>query len=86
MSRPFQKLRLLMYEYDVSQEALARKLRVSVHTVSSRLNGHSEWTLAEMYSILTLFGWPESEMHVLFPYKGRNEEETQCRKTSRKRG
>lgn len=85
MSRPFQKLRLLMYEYDVSQEALARKLRVSVHTVSSRLNGHSEWTLAEMYSILTLFGWPESEMHVLFPYRGGNEEENQC-KNKRKRG
>lgn len=85
MSRPFQKLRLLMYEYDVSQEALARKLRVSVHTVSSRLNGHSEWTLAEMYTILALFGWSESEMHVLFPCRGGNEEETQCRK-SRKRG
>lgn len=85
MSRPFQKLRLLMYEYDVSQEALARKLRVSVHTASSRLNGHSEWTLAEMYTILALFGWPESEMHVLFPYRGGNKEETQCRK-SRKRG
>lgn len=80
MSRPFQRLRCLMYEHDVSQVELARKLRLSVHTVSSKMNGHSQWTLEEMYEILTMFGWPESEMYVLFPRGGRNEEGTKCRR------
>ena len=49
MSRPFQRLRCLMYEYDVSQVELAQRLRLSAHAVSSKMNGHSQWTLDEMY-------------------------------------
>lgn len=80
MSRPFQRLRCLMYEHDVSQTDLARRLRLSVHAVSSKMNGHTEWTLDEMYQILIWLGIPASEMYVLFPHKGRNEEDTRCRR------
>ena len=80
MSRPFQRLRCLMYEYDVSQVELAQRLRLSAHAVSSKMNGHSQWTLDEMYQIMALFGWPVSDMYVLFPHKGRNEEVTKCRR------
>lgn len=80
MARPFQRLRCLMYEYDVGQAELARRLRLSVHTVSSKMNSHSEWTLDEMYQIMGLFGWPVSDMYVLFPRKGRNEEGSKCKR------
>lgn len=67
MSRPYHGLRMLMYASELTQSDIARKLRVSVHTVSDRLNGHSEWTLSEAYALLELLEQPEEALPKLFP-------------------
>lgn len=82
MSRPFQRVRSLMYENGLKQTDVARALLVSEHTVSDKLNGHTEWTLSEMYRLLGLFGQPDEELHNLFPPNGCNDGEGRrwCRK------
>lgn len=72
MSRPFQLLRGAMYANEITQNDMARHLRISVHTISSRLNGHTEWTLEEIYTILDLLGQAPSEIINLFPRHGSN--------------
>lgn len=73
MSRPYRRLRYLLYENDLTQLDVARWLRVSVHTVSSKLNGHTSWTLDEAYELLELLGLKPEELPTLFPFQGRNE-------------
>ncbi len=63
-----------MANADVDAPLLARALGVSPWTVSSRLNGHTEWTLREMYLTLKLLGRPERDLPWLFPMGGQNEE------------
>ncbi len=73
MSRPYHRLRCLLYANGIHQSDVARALLVSVHTVSSKLNGHSEWTLGEAYKLLELLGEPMEALPQLFPRNGRNE-------------
>lgn len=73
MARPFKRLRMAMANADVDEPTLARELGLSRGTVSSRLNGHTEWSLREMYAILRLLGRPASDLPWLFPPGGQNE-------------
>lgn len=73
MARLFKRLRIAMANVDVDAPLLARELGVSVCTISSRLNGHTQWQLDEMYSTLSLLGRPVSDLPVLFPRNGQNE-------------
>ena len=45
----------------------ARKLLISPSTYSLKLNGHSAWTLDEMYTLMDMIGADASQMPVLFP-------------------
>lgn len=45
----------------------ARKLLISPSAYSQKLNGHSAWTLDEMYTLMDLTGRDYSEMPDLFP-------------------
>jgi hypothetical protein len=74
MARLFSRLRRAMADADADAPVLARALGVSSWTVSSRLNGHTEWTLREMYAVLKLLGRPERDLPWLFPPGGLNEE------------
>ena len=73
MSRPFQAIRSELYANEIGQELLARRLRISTHTVSRKLNGHTEWTLEECYQVLDLLGRPYADLPALFPRGGKNE-------------
>ena len=74
MARPFQRLRVAMSNADMDAPMLARALGVSPCTVSSRLNGHTEWSLSEMYVVLKLLSRPVRDLPWLFPPGGQNEE------------
>lgn len=78
MSRPFQAIRSELYANEIGQEMLARRLRISAHTVSRKLNAHTEWTLEECYQVLDLLGRPYTDLPVMFPRGGRNEEGRKC--------
>lgn len=78
MSRPFQAIRAELYANEIGQELLARRLRISAHTVSRKLNAHTEWTLEECYQMLDLLGRPYTDLPILFPRGGRNEEGRKC--------
>ena len=58
MSRPYQAVRAELFANEIGQELLARRLRISAHTVSRKLNAHTEWTLEECYQIMDLLGRP----------------------------
>jgi hypothetical protein len=74
MARPFKRLREAMADADLDAPELARGLEVSACTISSRLNGHTQWQLDEMYSALQLLGRPTKDLPRLFPPGGQNEE------------
>ena len=75
MARLFSRLRKVMVNVDADADVLARKLGVSKTTISKKLNGHTQWKLDEMYTVLDLLGRPASDLPVLFPPSGQNEEE-----------
>ena len=74
MARPFMRLRTAMANADVDVPIIARTLRVSACTVSSRLNNHTKWNLDEMYAVLRLLDRPTEDLPWLFPPGGQNEE------------
>ena len=76
MSRPFMRLRIAMANAEIDATLLARALGGSPCTVSSRLNGHTQWNLSEMYVVLRLLGRSVSDLPWLFPPGGRNEVES----------
>lgn len=63
-----------MTDEDVDAPVLARALGVCAWTVSRKLNGHVQWTLDEMYTVLGLLGRPDKDLPGLFPPGGQNEE------------
>ena len=74
MAKLFSRLRTEMANADLDAPSLARVLGVSPCTVSSRLNGHTEWNLREMHVVLKLLNRPERDLPWLFPPGGQNEE------------
>lgn len=73
MARPYSLLRGLMKQYDLTNELLARELKLSPSTVSLKLNGHSAWGSDEMWHIMSLFEEPAYRLHEIFPRDGKNE-------------
>jgi transcriptional regulator with XRE-family HTH domain len=74
MARLFKRLREAVADADMDAPELAHELGVSACTISSRLNGHTQWQLDEMYNALRLLGRPASDLPRLFPPGGQNEE------------
>lgn len=75
MARPYAKLRGALKEQELDLRHLARLLKISVNTLSRKLNARSKWTLDEAYETLRLLGRPASDLPVYFPPGGQNEEE-----------
>lgn len=71
MSRPYNKLRILMHTYDFTNESLAEELGCATCTVSHKLNARYPWTSSEMWKIMDLFEQPPSKLHELFPAYGK---------------
>lgn len=71
MARPFKALRLALMDADIQQGYLARQLRVSVSTITARMNGNRPWTLDEMYLVMDLLRLPYAQLHVYFPKNGK---------------
>lgn len=69
MSRPYQAVRAELFANEIGQELLARHLRISAHT---------EWTLEECYQIMDLLGRSYTDLPLLFPRRGKNEEGRKC--------
>ena len=73
MARPYNILRGLMRQHDLTNESLGRALKISPVTVSKKLNGHNFWTSDEMWQIMSLFEEPSYRLHEIFPRSGKNE-------------
>jgi transcriptional regulator with XRE-family HTH domain len=70
MIRKFRVLRVQMAAEGLTQADIARKLLVSLATISNKMRGIYPWTLTEMYTLMDLLGWPYDRMHELFPKDG----------------
>ena len=70
MIRVFRKLRGKFKEFDIDQAFLAKKLGVSVMTISHCMTGKKQWTLEWMYDILDLINEPYDQLHIYFPRGG----------------
>jgi hypothetical protein len=76
MARLFKNLRLVMREYDLTNELLGREIGCSPGTISNKLNGHFPWTSEEMWKIMELTNQPAHKLHDIFPRHGLSEEGT----------
>lgn len=52
----YKKLKALMVERDITQKDLAKVLNINVSTLNFKLNGKSEFTLSEAFTISAFFG------------------------------
>ena len=62
MSRPFGLLRGRMAACGMTQEDLARRLLLSVASVSRRFSGREEWKLGECYDVLSMLDVPDKRI------------------------
>lgn len=72
MPRPYNVLRGLMRERELTNELLARELKLTPCTVSQKLNGHVSWKSDEMWHIMSIFEQPSYRFHEIFPRNGIN--------------
>lgn len=73
MPRPFSALRGKIHEYGMTQVDIARRLKLSVNSVSARFSNKEPWHLDEMYELLDMIGEPARKIGYYFPKGGRNE-------------
>ena len=73
MSRPFGLLRGRMAACGMTQEDLARRLKLSTNSVSRRMSGKEPWRLDECYDVLSMLDVPDKRIGEYFPKGGRNE-------------
>lgn len=64
------RLRTLMMEHGVTEAAAAAALGISRATLCRKLNGGTEWTLGEAYTILDAFQVPHTRLGDIFPRDG----------------
>jgi plasmid maintenance system antidote protein VapI len=50
-----EKINKLLNEYKISYPELARKLNVSNHTLTRKVNGSTEWTYSDIMILAKLF-------------------------------
>ena len=75
MAKLYLNLRCLMLKYDIKQSELAKSLKMSLCTLSRKINGNREWAQLEMYMICDFFNeldpeekpTPYSKIPYLFP-------------------
>ena len=58
----YNKLKGLMTEKDVTQQELAKKLKMSVSTLNFKINGKSDFTIKEARKISLLLEKPMEEI------------------------
>ncbi|MBO8170197.1 MAG: helix-turn-helix transcriptional regulator [Thermoanaerobacteraceae bacterium] len=51
----YRKLKVLMFEHNISQFEMAKKLGIAVSTLNRKLNGQCEWKLSECQMIAEMF-------------------------------
>lgn len=73
MARPYNVLRGLMKEHELTNKLLARELNISAVAVSKKLNAHTFWTSEEMWHIMSIVQQPAYRLHEVFPRNGANE-------------
>jgi transcriptional regulator with XRE-family HTH domain len=58
ISKPVNKtIRIGLVRTGITQKKLAEKAGMHITYFSSRINGHHEWTLADLDGIATALGW-----------------------------
>lgn len=68
--RKFKYLKDLMYEQEVTQEMLAKRLKRSQSYVISRMIARQSFEIDEVYSICDYLGIPYAEIPRYFPRGG----------------
>ncbi len=70
--RRFHALKGAMWQNDINQAILAEKLGRCETYVSVRMNGKTEWDLADMYTICDLLDIPYEKLSEYFPPPPKN--------------
>lgn len=83
---PFRHLRAAMITAGVKIKELASMMGMSANSLSSRLSGQYEFTLGDIYKIISVLGIPASEISTFFPHNGKDDGEPEtvkqiCRRT-----
>lgn len=68
--RPFNVLRKLLRDNDITQSMLADELGLSQCSVSQRMNAHVPWGSDEMWKTMQVLNVPAKRFHEVFPPKG----------------
>lgn len=63
----YKKLRLIMFENDITIQELAKRIGVSNTYMSNRLNGKHPFSMDNVYAICKLFSIPYEEISTYFP-------------------
>ena len=71
-------LRAKMLESGVDVKTICEVCGISYPSFYRKLNAHTEWTLEECYQIMDLLGRPYTDLPLLFPRRGKNEEGRKC--------
>ncbi len=70
--KKFAKLRTAVHEMGYTIADVAGNLGKSVGAINARFNGHQQWELDDMYSILEMLDIPLTELPIYFPPEGQN--------------
>lgn len=62
----FLKLKMKMAEERYSQRLLAKKIKMPIGTLNSKMGGKSEFKLSEVLAIMEALGIPDSEFRAYF--------------------
>jgi transcriptional regulator with XRE-family HTH domain len=66
----FRKLKALMFESDIDQKYLCKKLGKSQNYVTPRMMGRQPWSMEDVYIICDLLKIPYEQIPVYFPRGG----------------
>ena len=65
--RPHRWLKCRMFEYEMTQEDIAKELGVSRTFISRRMTGKDQWELDVVYKVCDLLEIPYTEICKFFP-------------------
>lgn len=69
-TRKYRALKTKLFDLEIDQKELARKLQRSATYVSERMAAKRDWGLEDVYVICDLIGVPYQEIPVYFPKGG----------------
>lgn len=70
MPKKYRKLKGRLFELDINQVMLSKKLGHSPFYISQRMNGKLPFTLDDIYIICDYASIPYEEIHLYFPRGG----------------